>query len=296
MNPSKNIKKSIKQFVLPGSEGADKQILNDALAAFERACREKSGNVQPSIWRTIMKDPITKIAAAASFLIIASLTVSFILYKEVNDLRVQLALRDIALAATDDTATINLYLKEHQDTIARYASEDSAASQSVQMEINQDDIMYYEFFDDGTELMNPGLILRGPPSQRQISSSETPTISNGHTLTLLEAKENANFDLVSPSWLHPGYKLSQIRIIEDRDALQLLYNNGINSISLFEQPLDGQRQLSHHDFREYAVYNNQSEGGGTILAWRDDTLSYVLIGNIEMSQLMDMAQTISAKK
>ena len=184
MNPSKNIKKSIKQFVLPGSEGADKQILNDALAAFERACREKSGYVPPSIGRTIMKHPITKIAVAASFLIIASLAVSFILYKEVNDLRDQLARRDIALAATDDTATINLYLKEHQNTIARYASQDSPASQSVQMQINQDDIMYYEFFDDGTELMNPGLILRGPPSQRQISSSETPTISNGHTLTL----------------------------------------------------------------------------------------------------------------
>ena len=201
-----------------------------------------------------------------------------------------------SIAATDDTATINLYLKEHQNTIARYASQDSPASQSVQMQINQDDIMYYEFFDDGTELMNPGLIFRGPSSQRQISSSETPTISNGHTLTLSEAGETVNFDLVSPSWLHPGYKLSQIRIIEGRDALQLLYNNGINSISLFEQPLDGQRQLSHHDFREYAVYNNQSEGGRTILAWRDNTLSYVLIGNIEMSQLMDMAQAISAGK
>ena len=296
MKPSNNIEKSIKQFVLPGSEGADKQILNDALAAFERVCREKSGNAPPSIWRTIMKHPITKIAAAASFLIISSWAVSFVLYKKVNDLKDQLAQRDIALAATDDTATINLYLKEHQNSIARQASVNSVTPQPAQIQVSQSEIMYYELFDNQSEFMSPGIIVRGPSSQRQINSSETPTISNGHTLTLSEAGETANFDLVSPSWLHPGYKLSQIRIIEGRDALQLLYNNGINSISLFEQPLDGQRQLSHHDFREYAVYNNQSEGGRTILAWRDDNLSYVLIGNIEMSQLMDMAQTISAKK
>jgi hypothetical protein len=78
--------------------------------------------------------------------------------------------------------------------------------------------------------------------------------------------------------------------------MQLLYTNGINSISLFEQPLDGRRGLEPKDFREYAVFQNKGQAGGTILAWRDDALSYVLIGNAEMSQLMDMAQAISAGK
>ncbi|HUV67752.1 MAG TPA: hypothetical protein VMW24_27930, partial [Sedimentisphaerales bacterium] len=69
-----------------------------------------------------------------------------------------------------------------------------------------------------------------------------------------------------------------------------------NSVSLFEQPLDGQRGLEPKDFREYAVFRNKEQTGGTILAWRDDALSYVLIGNTEMSQLMNMAQSISAGK
>ena len=73
-------------------------------------------------------------------------------------------------------------------------------------------------------------------------------------------------------------------------------DTGINSISLFEQPLDGQHALEPKDFREYAVYQNKGQAGGTILAWRDDVLSFVLIGNIEMSQLMDMARSISAGK
>ena len=79
-------------------------------------------------------------------------------------------------------------------------------------------------------------------------------------------------------------------------SMMLLYTDGINSISLFEQSLGGQRGLSHHDFREYAVYNNTEQEGVTILAWRDDALSYVLIGNTELSQLMDISQSISASK
>ncbi len=113
-------------------------------------------------------------------------------------------------------------------------------------------------------------------------------------MTLSEARKTADFELQAPPMLHPGYSLEQIRRIEGRDGLQLLYTDGINSVSLFEQSLDGQRGLSRQDFREYAVYRNKGQVGGTILAWRDDALSYVLIGNIEMSQLMDMAQSISA--
>jgi hypothetical protein len=232
---------------------------------------------------------------AASILIISSLVACFVLYRKNAELKNKLAQRDAALAAIDDTATINLYLKEHQETIAQYASQDLAASQPVQMQIVQDDILYYEFLDE-TEFMRPGMILIGPSLQQEISMSETPAISNGHSLTLPEARETCDFDLIAPARLHPGYSLDQISRIENRDALQLLYTNGINSISLFEQPLDGQRSLGPQDFREYAVFQNKGQGGGTILAWRDDVLSYVLIGNVEMSQLMNMAQSISAGK
>ncbi len=164
------------------------------------------------------------------------------------------------------------------------------------MQIDQDDILYYEFFDDGPEYMYPGIIVRGTPSPRQIGSPEAPVISNGHTLTLSEARKTADFALQAPARLHPGYSLDQIRRIEGRDALQLLYTDGINSVSLFEQSLDGRRGLEPKDFREYAVYRDKEQAGGIILAWRDDVRSYVLIGNTEMSQLMNMAQSISARK
>jgi hypothetical protein len=242
---------------------------------------------------------------AATFLIFSSLLTCFILSRKVADLRNELeqaqrevaaAQKNIASAQTDDSATINFYLEEHRDLVARHASSNSSAQQPAQVRVNQNDVLYYESFDDEPDYTNPGIIVRGPSSQHQIDSSEAPAISNGHTLTLSEARKAADFNLVSPSWLRPCYRLDQIRRIEDSDALQLLYTDGINSLSLFEQPLDGRRKLEPKDFREYAVYRNKGQTGGTILTWRDDSLSYVLIGNTELSQLMDISQSINAAK
>ena len=273
------------------------RILAAAGAALESSKRPEMSHV-PVLLRSRFKLLVCAGSLAAALLIISSLVACYVLSGKVSDLRneLELAQRDVAVAQPDDSATINLYLKEHRDVVARHVSLSSVAPQPAQMRVNQHDILYYEFLDDGPEYMSPGIIVRGPSSQREIGLPEAPVISNGHTLSLSEAKETANFDLVAPPWLHPYYKLDQIRTIEDRDALQLLYTNGTNSVSLFEQPLDGRRGLESKDFREYAVYRNEGQVGGIILAWRDDVLSYVLIGNTEMSQLMDMAQSISAGK
>jgi len=193
-----------------------------------------------------------------------------------------------------DSTIINLYLKEHQNVAARTVSMSTPAPPAARMHVSPHDFLYYEFLDDGPEFARPGLIVRTPSVQRDAPSPEPPLIANGHTLTLSEARRAATFDLAAPPRLHPGYRLDSIRQIEGRDALHLLYTDGIHTLSLFEQPLDGERGLGSKDFREYAVYRREGQRGGTILAWRDHALSYVLIGNIEMAQLMDMSQSISA--
>ena len=273
------------------------RILADAQAALENSQRPKVSRVRVLFWNRF---PLVVWAGglAAALLITSSLVACFVLSREVDDLRhkLELAQRETAIEHTDDSTTINFYLKEHQDVVARNASLNPTIPQPLQIRVNQQDILYYEMFDDQPEYMRPGIIVRGPSSQHQINSPEASAISNGHTLTLSEAREAANFNLVSPSWLHPYYKLDQIRKIGDRDALQLIYTDGINPLSLFEQPLDGKYRLSRQDFREYAVYRNKGQTGGTILTWRNDSLSYVLIGNTELSKLMDIAQSINAIK
>jgi len=268
----------------------------DIFESQEESPKRNPAAFEPNIWIMILRNKVGYLAAA--LLVIFSWAAFFVMSGKVKDLRNELeqTRRDVALAPADDSATINFYLEEHRDLVAQHASASPAAPQPAQMRVSQHDILYYEFLDDEPEYMSPGIIVRGPSSQQEIGSPEAPVISNGHTLTLSEARQTADFDLQAPARLYPGYSLDQIRRIEGRDALQLLYTNGIDSVSVFEQPLDGQRGLEPKDFREYAVYRKKGQAGGTILAWRDDELSYVLIGNTEMSQLMDMAQSISAGK
>ena len=291
MKSVNDIVQTAKKIRFKPSSTVDKRILNSAKMALDNSRRS-------IVILNKFKRIVWAAGLAAAFIIISSLAACFILSRKNINLKneLDLARQDIATAPIDDSVTINFYLKEHQETISRYASHDLGTLQSAQMHLNFNDIMYYEFLDDQSEFLNSGMIVRGPSSQQEIESSEFPTISNGYTMTVSEARETANFNLLAPPRFHPGYKLDQIKRISGHDAMHLLYTNSINSVSLFEQPLDGQRGLSHHDFREYAVYNNQEEGKGTILAWRDDAISYVLLGNIEISQLMDIAQSISSTK
>jgi hypothetical protein len=276
------------------------RTLNDIFEAQEESTRRTSTTFAPNILRIMFWNKIGWFAAA--ILIISSCLACFVLSGKVIDLKNQLeqaqsqAKQDVAAAEPDSSAIINLYLREHQDIVARHASVSPAGSIPAQILVNQDDILYYEFLDDEPKYMSPGIIVRGPSSEQDIDSASAPIISNGHTLTLSEARETTDFELHAPARLFPGYSLDEIRRIDGRDALQLLYTDGINSVSLFEQPLDGQRGLEAKDFREYAVYQNSGQAGGTILAWRDGELSYVLISNIEMSHLMEIAQFISAGK
>ncbi len=194
-----------------------------------------------------------------------------------------------------DSTTINFYLKEHQGVVSQTVSANLYPSTAAHMRLERRDIFYYEFFGDRPEFTRPNIILRGPAYQRKIISQDSSAISNGHILTLSQARKTINFDLVAPSRLHSGYILDKIRKSEGRNSLHLLYTNGINTVSFFEQPLEERRRLEVQDFREYAVYHqNDGQVGNTILAWSDDALSFVLIGNTEMHQLMDMAQSISA--
>ncbi|MFC1766697.1 hypothetical protein ACFL6U_32050 [Planctomycetota bacterium] len=316
MKKAKDIHRLLESVELTVNTDTDKDVLERVLrASRESASPVSEGNtqkkpVEPGLgWRVTIWRIAGCVAAAllivSSWMTIDSRRAVSALKAELEFARKEVALaqHDIALAqqktATappDNSATINLYLREHRDVVARHVSMSPAPPQPAQMRVNQQDILYYEYFDDGPELIRPGIIVRGPSSKREIGSPGTPVISNGHTLTLPEAQETADFELQAPARLHPGYELDQIRRIDGRDTLQLLYTDGINSVSLFEQSLDGQRGLSRQDFREYVVYRNKKRSGGTILAWRDDELSYVLIGNTEMSQLMDMAQSISTGK
>jgi hypothetical protein len=275
----------------------DERILNEAQAARDES-RKRWSPLTAAQVTARSRLPWRRVGSwAAAVLVLAGWAAFFVAYKQITDLKDRLASARAAIvsAPPEDSVSINLYLTEHREVVARQASLNTTPTPPLQMRFHQEDLLYYESYDE-PDSVQPGVILRGRPSQRETGSSASPAISNGHTLTLSEARQVADFDLVSPAWLRPCYRLDEIRRIENRDALQLLYTDGIGSISLFEQPLDGRRGLGPQDFREYVLYRNEGQAGGAILTWRDEARLYVLVGNAEISQLMDMAQSINAAK
>jgi hypothetical protein len=172
----------------------------------------------------------------------------------------------------DDLATINLYMTEHQEAVLQAASAESLDRQPARVSLSREDILYYEFVD----------------GERQLS------------LTLPEARKAVSFEPVAPSRIHPGYILDGITKVPGRESLHLVYTNGIETLSVFEQPLGGKQGLAAEDFRKYAVYKSAAsaevasgQAGMTILAWKNTHVSFVLIGRAEMSRLMEFAQVFS---
>jgi len=250
--------------------------------------------VSESSWRRILTYSFAKKAALrfaeVAAIVVLTLFVSHLIQKP-------------AQKAHDDQATINLYLTEHQGAVPQTVSAELSTRPTARTYISRDDILYYEFIEDLPRSARPGIILRRPSSQREISPPKAPAISKGKTLTIPQARNAVDFDPVAPPRLHPGYILDSIRKIDDYNSLHLFYTNGIDTISLFEQPSNGEQGLAAQDFREYAIYRSvepaaglKGKGRATILAWSSGTVSFVLIGKTDMAQLMDMAQSISSTK
>jgi len=210
--------------------------------------------------------------------------------------------RNPRLAPPDDEfATINLYMTEHQEAVLQTASNEASARQPARMTVNRDDIMYYEYIDEYRRISRPAVILRGPDAVRDAAADgPAPGLAGAKALTLPEARAAVSFDPVAPARVHPGYILDAVTKVAGRESLHLLYTNGIDTFSVFEQPLGGDRGLAAEELRKYAVYKSstaaedlRNRGGMTILAWKNTSVSYVLIGRVDMSRMMEIAQQFS---
>ena len=192
---------------------------------------------------------------------------------------------------------IHFYLTEHQEAVASAVPASLSTRPASRIPIDRENLLYYEFLDDFSEMRRPGLILRGSAAQEDILPVPTTSGSAEQVISLDQAGKAVDFPLVAPARLHPGYILDSIRKIAGRNCLHFLYTNGINTLSLFEQPANGEHGLGAQDFRQYAVYRMEEpvpeQARATILAWSSGEVALVLIGKAELSQLMDIGQSIN---
>ncbi len=77
MRPAEDIDKLIKKLRYKASAETHDRVLGNVLQALDKSEKETSGVTTPNIWRTIMKNPIAKLAAAAVIII----AVLFVVYQ-----------------------------------------------------------------------------------------------------------------------------------------------------------------------------------------------------------------------
>ena len=190
---------------------------------------------------------------------------------------------------------INLYLKEHEKAVTKVAYSTDPLSREI--EIGYEDLFYYDEIRRSAvgQTGEAGVFLRVPQSSRYFSPKEpsrATEIMNGQLLKINTAQEAVNFKIVAPQTLYPGYFLEIIKTIEGSECLQLIYSNGMNTVSLFEQAVMNKDKFHSNDFREYVIYSQEGSEAVDIVGWNSTNLSFTIIGEPDFSQLLSMIREI----
>ena len=108
MRPEKNIEKLIKNIDIDTNSETDKAVHEDILKAFETS--KKPASIKPNIWRIIMKNPITKLATAATLILIAVLTITLLDHTATPAYAIEQTIE-----AMKNIATVHFFATDWQD-------------------------------------------------------------------------------------------------------------------------------------------------------------------------------------
>jgi len=191
---------------------------------------------------------------------------------------------------------VNFYLKEHKNAVIKQASLTDQPSHSG-VAIKDDDVLYYDTImgPNKEEQGEAGLILRAPRRSNataQGSNTQTRQIPQSYSLSLEQAKKSVSFKITEPQTLYPGYLLESIKKLEGKDCLHLVYTNGINTLSVFEQLSAGESKLHSGDFKEYIMYSKKGDDPENIIGWHSGGVSFTVIGNEDFPQLINITREI----
>jgi hypothetical protein len=200
----------------------------------------------------------------------------------------------------EDAAEINFYFSEHQDATFKSVAAEIESRPGSQIRMERDDLVYFEYLEGPPWGSQAGFFMKQKPDRQVVSLPRAPLISKGIVLEPSEVRSAVDFDPLIPEQLLSGYTLDSIRKIEDKNSLHLLYRKDVSTLSIFQQPAMTEEGLVPQDFRDYAVFQNiesaavpQEQGKEAIMTWRSGSLSFVLIGKVGISQLMDVVHSFS---
>lgn len=187
----------------------------------------------------------------------------------------------------------NFYLKEHKNAVIQQVSHPKQTIQKS-IEIKDDDVLYYDTIREERQ-GEAGLILRAPRRSNvpaPISTPQEKQIADSHSLNLEQAIKSVTFKVTAPQTLYPGYLLESIRKLEGKNCLHLIYTNGINTLSVFEQSMTSVEKLHPNDFKEYIMYSKEGNDPSNIIGWNSSEVSFTIIGNEDFPKLINITREI----
>ena len=187
----------------------------------------------------------------------------------------------------------NFYLKEHKNAVIQQVSHPEQTIHKG-VEIKDDDVLYYDTIR-GERQGEAGLILRAPRRSNvpaQVSTPQAKKIDDSHSLNLEQATKSVTFKVAAPQTLYPGYLLESIKKLEGKNCLHLVYTNGINTLSLFEQSMASEEKLHPNDFKEYIMYSKEGNDPANIIGWNSRGVSFTIIGNEDFPKLINITRGI----
>ncbi len=196
---------------------------------------------------------------------------------------------------------VSFYISEHEKTLKQVSLQKAVSSRgaSIRIPLRRENILYYDEISGESEELKgrSGLILKSGSGWKGETEGESHKEFLGdETLTLEEARRSVSFDIVAPSIIGGEYRLRMIRKAKDRECVQLVYSNGLSVVSLFEQPMGAREKLGRKDFREYILRLAKNKGRMAVLGWVTGHLSFNLIGEMPLSELMRMAEEIQERR
>jgi negative regulator of sigma E activity len=109
---------------------------------------------------------------------------------------------------------------------------------------------------------------------------------------------DAGFKPITPKYLPDGFSLvgSDVSSVKDVRNLHLIYSDGVRTLSLFENATN--RVADFGTLKPQTTYFDNHDakyvrdGPTTLLAWREEGLSFTLVGDLELKELVRIAISV----
>jgi hypothetical protein len=139
-------------------------------------------------------------------------------------------------------------------------------------------------------------------SDRKTKSS----VSEANIINVEEAQKLMPFKIVAPKVLAGTpllggvgggyYQLAFILKIKEKECVQLVYSNGAQTISLFEQPLWTKNGIGRQDFQQYILYKTQTDSQNSVLGWHTKEIAFNLVSEAKFLDLMAIAEEVQERE